>query len=99
MKRLGSTFFRSFFPENFVPFAPTLAHMPLRPCAGAWMGGIHPCSHAFLPMRWNVDGRHPPLLTCLSAHVWPLELGIRTPTLWRGPFSWGYGLPRFGVAP
>ena len=29
----------------------------------------------------------------------PLELGIRTPTLWRGPLSWGYGLPRFGVAP
>ena len=21
------------------------------------------------------------------------------PTLWRGPSSWGYGLPRFGVAP
>ena len=25
----------------------------------------------------------------------PLELGIRTPTLWCGPLSWGYGLPRF----
>ena len=32
------------------------------------------------------------------ASVWPLELGIRTPTLWRGPSSWGYGHPRFGVA-
>ena len=31
--------------------------------------------------------------------VWPLELGIRTPTLWCGPLSWGYGLPHFGVAP
>ena len=31
--------------------------------------------------------------------VWPLELGIRTPTLRCGPLSWGYGLPRFGVAP
>ena len=30
--------------------------------------------------------------------VWPLELGIWTPTLWCGPLSWGYGLPRFGVA-
>ena len=27
-----------------------------------------------------------------------LELGIRTPTLWRGPLIWGYGLPRFDVA-
>ena len=33
------------------------------------------------------------------AFAWPLELGIWTPTLWRGPLSWGYGLPRFGVAP
>ena len=24
--------------------------------------------------------------------VWLLELGIWTPTLWRGPSSWGYGL-------
>ena len=32
------------------------------------------------------------------ALVWPLELGIWTPILWCGPFSWGYGLPRFGVA-
>ena len=30
------------------------------------------------------------------AFVWPLELGLRTPTLWCGPLSWGYGLPRFG---
>ena len=30
--------------------------------------------------------------------VWPLELGIWTPTLRYGPWSWGYGLPRFGVA-
>ena len=29
----------------------------------------------------------------------PLELGIWTPALWRGPPSWGYGLLRFGVAP
>ena len=91
----------------------------------------HPCSRASLPMRWSVDGRYPPLLMCLSAHVlergweaptlahvplcpcvalgvgdtdshalvWPLELRIRTPTLQCGPSSWGYGLPRFGVAP
>ena len=30
--------------------------------------------------------------------VWPFDLGIRTPALWRGPFSWGDGLPSFGVA-
>ena len=35
-----------------------------------------------------------------SAHLfggpaWPLELGIRTPMLSRGPLSWGYGFPRF----
>ena len=70
--------FRSLFPEKFVPFAPTLAHMPLYPCAGAWMGGTHPCSHASLPMRWSVDGRHPPLLTRLSAHA--LERGWEAPT-------------------
>ena len=29
--------------------------------------------------------------------MWPLELGIRTPTLRCGPLSWGYGLPHFGV--
>ena len=33
------------------------------------------------------------------ASLWPLELGIRTPTLRCGPSSWGDGLPRFGVAP
>ena len=31
------------------------------------------------------------------ASAWPLELGIRTPTLWRGLLVWGYGLPRFGL--
>ena len=59
--------------------APTLAHLPLCPCAGVWMGGPHPCSRASLPMRWSVDGRHPPLLTCLSAHA--LERGWEAPTL------------------
>ena len=59
--------------------APTLAHVPLCPCAGAWMGGTHPCSRASLPMRWSVDGRHPPLLTCLFAHA--LERGWEAPTL------------------
>ena len=34
-----------------------------------------------------------------NAPVWPLELGIWTPTLWCGPLTWGYGLARFGVAP
>ena len=33
------------------------------------------------------------------ALVWNLELRIWTPTLWRGPLSWGYGLPHFGMAP
>ena len=140
---------------------PTLAHMPLCPCAGAWMGGTYPCSRVSLPMRWSVDGRHPPLLTYLSAHApergWEvptlahvrlcpcagawmgdnhphvltclfahaLERGwetptlahvplcpcarawmggihpclMQTPTLLRGLWSWGYGLPRFCVAP
>ena len=78
MKRLGSTFFRSCFPENFGPFARALANVPLCACTGVWMGGTHPCSHAFLPMRWSVDGRHPPLLTCLSAHA--LERGWESPT-------------------
>ena len=59
--------------------APTLAHVPLCPCAGAWMGGTHSCSRASLPMRWSVDGRHPLLLTCLSAHA--LERGWEAPTL------------------
>ena len=31
--------------------------------------------------------------------VWPLELGLWTLTLRRGPSCWGYGLPRFSVAP
>ena len=39
------------------------------------------------------------LVSLSHALAWPLELGIWTPTLWRGPSSWGYGLPRFGVAP
>ena len=88
MKRLGSTFFRCFFPENFVPFAPTLAHLPLCPCARAWMGGTHPCSCASLPMcdpsswgyvlpRFGVAPRVGD--TDSQASVWPLELGIRTP--------------------
>ena len=59
--------------------APTLAHVPLCPCTGAWMGGTHSCSRASLPMRWSVDGRHPLLLTCLSAHA--LERGWEAPTL------------------
>ena len=59
--------------------APTPAHVPLCPCAGAWMGGTHSCSRVSLPMRWSVDGRHPPLLTCLSAHA--LERGWEAPTL------------------
>ena len=59
--------------------APTLAHVPLCPCAGAWMGGTHSCSRASLPMRWSVDGRHPLLLTCLCAHA--MERGWEAPTL------------------
>ena len=43
------------------------------------MGGTHPCSRASLPMRWSVDGRRPPLLTCLSTHV--PERGWEAPTL------------------
>ena len=31
--------------------------------------------------------------------VWPFELGLRNAMLWCGPFSWGDGDPRFGVAP
>ena len=31
--------------------------------------------------------------------AWRLALGIRTPTLWFGPWSWGYALRPFGVAP
>ena len=30
--------------------------------------------------------------------AWPLELGLRTPTLRHGPSSSGQGLPPFGVA-
>ena len=63
--------------------APTLAHVPLCPCAGAWMGGTHSCSRASLPMRLSVDGRHPLLLTCLSAHA--LERGWEAPTLAHAP--------------
>ena len=33
------------------------------------------------------------------AFAWPLELGIWTPMLQCCLSSWGYGLPRFGVAP
>ena len=43
------------------------------------MGGTHSCSLASLPMRWSVNGRHPLLLTCLSAHA--LERGWEAPTL------------------
>ena len=32
------------------------------------------------------------------ALAWPLELGLRIPTLCRGPSSWGQGLTRFSVA-
>ena len=41
----------------------------------------------------------------LSGHIdshalsWVLDLGMRTPMLWLGILRWGYGLPRFGVAP
>ena len=59
--------------------APTLAHVPLCPCARAWMGGTHPCSRASLPMRWSVAGRHPTLLTCLFAHA--MERGWEAPSL------------------
>ena len=31
--------------------------------------------------------------------VWPLALGLNSPTLRCGPLSWGYGLTHFGVAP
>ena len=34
-----------------------------------------------------------------DALPWPLELGLRTPTLWRGPSSGGEGPPLFAVAP
>ena len=33
------------------------------------------------------------------ASVWPLVLGTWTPTLWGGPLSRGYRLPRFSPAP
>ena len=49
--------------------APNLAHVPLCPCAGVWMGVTHPCSRASLPVRCSLDGRHPPLLMCFSAHA------------------------------
>ena len=63
--------------------APTLAHVPLCPCAGAWMGDTHSCSRASLPMRSSMDGRHPVLHTCLSAHA--LERGWEAPTLGHVP--------------
>ena len=31
--------------------------------------------------------------------VWPLELGLLTRKLRRGPLSWGFGLRCYGVAP
>ena len=34
-----------------------------------------------------------------DASVWPLEVGLWTPTLQCGPWSWSDGLPCFGVAP
>ena len=68
-------------PKDY-PYLPTFkccSELQIYPCAGAWMGGTHPCSRASLPMRWCVDGRHPPLLTCLSAHA--LERGWEASTL------------------
>ena len=35
----------------------------------------------------------------LHTLVWPLKLGLWTPTLRCGRLSWGYGLSRFGVTP
>ena len=65
--------------------SPTVVHVPLCPCDGAWMGGTHPCSGASMPMRWSVDGRHTPLLTCLSAHA--LERGWEAHTVAHVPLS------------
>ena len=59
--------------------APNLAHVPLCPCAGVRMGVGLPCSRASFPVHYSVDGRHPPLLTCLSVHA--PECGWEAPTL------------------
>ena len=43
------------------------------------------------------------LVKDLDPLAWPLDFffggGLRTPTLRRGPCSWGYGLRRSGVVP
>ena len=49
--------------------APTFAHVPSYPYTGAWKGGTHLCSRAFLPMRWSVQGRQPPWFTRLLNEV------------------------------
>ena len=75
------------------------------------MEGTHPCSRASLPMRWSVDGRHPPLGTLNPRFVaWPLELGamvgryIHVAGINRGPCvlkhkyhrHWNHGRPWVG---
>ena len=59
--------------------APNIAHVPLCPCAGALMGGTHRYLRASLPMRWSVEGRHPPLLRCFSLHA--MERRWEAPTV------------------
>ena len=39
----------------------------------------HSCPRASPPMRCSVDGRHPPLRTCLSAHALEREWEARHP--------------------
>ena len=46
----------SFFPENFVPFAPTLAHMPLCPCVAPRVGDTDSLglpTFDFSPLHWD----------------------------------------------
>ena len=62
------------------------------PCSGGallgWGSGL-PCLGVAPPIG---DTDSHPL-------VWPLELGIWTPTLWCGPLSLGHGLPGLGTTP
>ena len=43
---------------------------------------FHPLPRSTVAPRVEVKDSH--------ALAWPLELGLRTPMLWRGPSSWGY---------
>ena len=54
---------------------------------GFFLGGTDP--HAWVLTR---D-------TGSNASVWPIKLGLPTPTDWCDPLDWGYVLPQFGLAP